>query len=255
MLILFDGIMAVHETVNGIILWKKYISQVLPRDHERKILPFITDTIAGYLYSERSLSRDIPGLSLANIYDTNTGAFIASMEISPSQCQLGYWAWDKALTKGPFLCCADKTAIRVIKVTKQVAKLFEFALSKEKLASIKERIMRIEKLLGFVGKSNILLGWFKLTGEHRDGHALFHLDLDAACKAKNQSEVDQAFSFTFFERPEDLQHEFQPIYRTDRARGSIDLVGTMRRRVTDFLDEKMNVSNWYFVTELQLQRD
>ncbi len=253
MLILFDGIMAVHETVNGRILWKKYISQVLPRDHEGKIVPFITDTIAGYLYSERS-SREIPGLSLANIYDTNTGVFIASLEISPSQCTLGYWAWDNALTKGPYLCCADKTAIRVIKVTRQVAKQFEFALSKEKLASIREKTMRIEKLLGFVGKSNILLGWFKLTGEYRDGNALFHLDLDAACKAKNQSEVDQAFSFTFFKTSEHLPYEFEPIYRTDRTRSSIDLVGTMKSETVEYLDEKITVFNWFFVTELQLPR-
>ncbi len=256
MLILFSGIMAVHDTVNGGILWKKTISEELPIGLEPSIVPFITDTIAGYFYMD---TRSENQKSVANIYNTNTGALIASVDLS---CHWGQGrAWKRALAKGPFLCCKEKTEIRVrvIKVTGQHAKQYEFVPSKKMLALIEKKckkVKEIDKLLGFLGKSNILLGLFKLTGNVR---VMFGLDLDMACKAKNQREVDEAFLLSFSKKsmtkPGYLQNEFQPIYRTDRARGCIDLIGTMKQGATRFLDEKMTVFNWFFVTELHFPRD
>ncbi len=103
-------------------------------------------------------------------------------------------------------------------------------------------------MLGFLGKSNILI----CSLDAYDYFELFSLDVDAAFSATTSEGEDMAFALPLRTNQEiplpsyGLQH-FEPVYRTDKKNGCVDLVGVLGRRSKSMAD------TYHFVTEISLR--
>ncbi len=253
-MIVLPHLIAVHSTTSGETLWQKHLPNLDLLSLEQNA-PFITKDMTGFFHGNwhNQAFRDTEWA--IQIYDTQTGEFITNKVIKAWQ-----WAYIQIsfFTTGRYLCYFVNHAIRVIFVSDKEAKECEFPMPKDHLAKTKGFNMAIAKewdfnswsirgLLGFLGKTNVMLGY--VNGCIR---FLFTLDLDAAFSATNEEETNAAFSMPLAAYASDKKVKdwiWKPICRTDRTSGSVDVVGAMNKiekRDTITLD------NFFFVTEMQL---
>ncbi len=278
MVLFLHDTIAVHDSNSGARLWENEIDEEDRNFRNNGNLDsldisysiFITKVITGYLRLDFRIRRLSPGeedRSKLHIYDTDTGEFIAGIKTSSINLdRLHYWL----MARGPFLCYRSLIKREVINVLHVVGKKTKFHtvvfpldhFKLEQLRSFK-RIpsdkMTIWYLLGFLGKSNILLGSVGCPDD--GGPELFSLDLDAAIAARNDQEVARAFSLPLSKNwigntCSVHQKDFHPIYRTDRERGCVDLVGVMRETDTvNTMGDKLTFGNCFFVTDMEFSRD
>ncbi len=158
--------------------------------------------------------------------------------------------------RGPYMCYTKDLTIHVSKITGTTSVNHEFPLPLDRFANAiwgssdrsDNRAWAI-RMVGFLGKSNILL--FYLQHDFEKNPALFSLDIDAAVGAKTQEQVELAFSLPLAKKVEDKSvlnnRMFSPVYQTDRENHCVDLVGVMHQV------DKRTVESNYFVTEMQCQ--
>ncbi len=282
MTLLLDDSIAVYEITTGDLLWKKEHS-TRPKD------PFITENITGYFgttFEERETDEE---LSSVYIYDTASGDPIATLPLR-NLSTINIRTLQPA-TKGSLLCFWDDVTVHVIKVDGKKAKRYEFTFpvdhfiktmpysdqvdtvakvkkayspvgslvgtagpsKHEKASGCTIEYDEIYELLGFVGKTNILLG--SVNVNEWDRMVLFSLDLDVAIAAGNEEEVTAAFNLP-------LAHEwstgtmsetgtYKPLFKLDRTKVGMELVGVTREEYVWKCDAKYTVDNCYFVTEMQ----
>ncbi len=114
-------------------------------------------------------------------------------------------------------------------------------------------------MIDFLGKSNIMLGNLKISLLHTS--VLFSLDLDAAVTARTEEQRNNAFSLPLncnsvmlpdSQRESILRHNYedwyQPVYKTDRINGSVEVVGVSRKKLES---DAAVVETHMFVTEMK----
>ncbi len=241
---------AVYDTNSGEMLWNK--------DHdEREKLGtlFITKDISGYITEEDSYCK----FNMLHLYDTQSGAHIASLKVERWFDKKEIWA------KGPFLFCRQHEKIYVFKVVgKEVKKctiVFPFDYLLKTIGMNRFEFgyyYEFFKLLGFLGKTNVLIGNLaleKIMNPSKVKHVVFSLNLDAAIAARNDKEANRAFSIV--PHLESVGHRcmqrFMPVYETDRSTDSVDIVGVMCQRYeTNDSEDPLILDRKYFITKMEL---
>ncbi len=239
MVVFMPNLIAVHDTRNGQLIWKK--------EHDNKcrcVWLFITKHISGYVSIKTRRMYEI------TIFCTKTGDLIKVEEL-----QKGTPILQGSITaRGTYVCYIEESnwhiSVHVIKVTGENVTKYNFRLPLERIFGqdeMKAMLMQNfeQSLLGFLGKSNILLCSVKAIR----GAKLYSFDVDAAVSAKSDKEVKQAMSLPFFlSRPlPSYDDHYSPIYQTDRTNGSVDIVGVMLHKARGV----GLVEAFYFVTEMQ----
>ncbi len=252
MFVILPDSVAVYSTTTGQRLWEAKIE----KDHllhkitfSEEILgsepvPFITKDITGYLV------KAIEGLheeAAITIYDTKTGKLLGSTKVPLEEAR--EIEFGTMVAKGPSICYTIGQSVYVSKIEGKLFRKHKFSLADKCFVGSKttkiNRRWRIE-LLGFVSKSNILIG--NLYGD--DEIKLFCLDLDIACVAKSERNgQDFCMVPSSYQSLGSPGNVFKPVYRTDRDTGAVELVGIMRRynSSSDFI----KIDNGLFVTEMQ----
>ncbi len=267
MLIAFNKTIAVHDSRTGARLWKTDIEEadgvISSHAHVSRYYFrfFITEVTAGYAM----VNRESETRRCIRLYDTKSGVFIASFKIPYGRIEI--------LSSGPFVCFHHGRTVQAIKVDKGEAKKYEFEFPFEDLVYKKKQPpptrRSIQRLLGFVGKTNILVGLMDKTqglghliesGVCKVHPSLFSLDLDFAMAARSETESKKAFDFPM---AQDHSEEtcYLPMYKTDREKERIDLVGVMSKSRDVFNFQifpnlsKLTVQTHLFVTDMQYPED
>ncbi len=240
MVIFLRDMIAVHDVRSGEALWQ----------HNHKMPNgcswlFITKVFTGFLYFNQTQEYEI------QVFDTSNGKKIANQTILC--CMYGY---HKSITaRGPYLCFSDIRNIHVMKFSRGKAESYNYPLAKSIIKILNRNInngivfWHSVGLLGFLGKSHVVIG--VLT--HHEQSVLFSFDIDAAVSAQSEEEAQLAFALPLTSRNKNIDihcHNecyFDPVYRTDRNSGCIDMVGIMRRRAK----KKLLIDTYFFETQLQ----
>ncbi len=244
--------------------------------------PFLTKNIAGYIHEENNKHYSVlgPEYAMIRIYDTQSGNFLGSSKISQKEIKHIKDHNIRVFAKASILCYSYKTGIRIYRVVGEEVKKYKllhfpidhFNLTKQLKQSNNSADEQIEeelnltcmKLLGFVLKTNVLIG----TLRQCPAVTLFTVDLDAAFDAKSKKEIREAFSIpSDFNALGSKDIYFRPIYGTDRVCQQVELVGVMRERIKETPDncefatddqhgkdegeEEITVENGFFVKSLQ----
>ncbi len=264
MVVVLPDTIAVHSTTSGDNLWKRelectdasHLSELPESLKPPAPIPFITKDIAGYFLQ----TQDAEGYkhSTMEVYETDTGEHISSFELSLMEFDNVHQG--KAIAKGCFICFSFDLSVHVYMVKNSVVNTYEIPFPLEHFIKNKE-LIRLKnssqrvwiKLLGFLGKTNVLIGTLKT----RTLSALISLDLDAAIAAKSDKETQLAFNLHVNNKPlGSLSNEFKPVYRTDRDTGCVELVGVMREKLPESLgDEMFTIDTGFFVTQMQIPDD
>ncbi len=264
MLLIIGDEFAVHDCKSGEALWRNKITGYMPAMFKCCFSIFITKDIAGYLYrcsngGDATDKHERDDGSKVVIFDTKSGELVGSVKMRPF-CQ------DPPsflVTKGSIICYKRWSTIFVARVIGQEIKTYEFTfpiihfmrLVKESLTL--EEVKKwcdqgIYTLYGFVANSNVLIGCYGKPCESCP--VLFSLDLDVAFAAKSEEEIDSAFSLplnTSKWNGSEYQNAFEPIFKTDRANGSIEIIGVMRERNNVKGTSNLKIDNYMFVTEME----
>ncbi len=220
--------LAVYDLTNGSVLWK---SKCIFDNLMIKSI-FINEIITGLLF-QKSL-----GHYQGEVFDTSTGNLITKLVITTTMFEGSKKNKDFIRTKGPYICYTkglEFHAIRASSHSETIEYTFPFPLEIYRQdilhfyrACTKFLVPKYFSLLGFVAKSHVLLGqlWF----ECHDKPLLVSLDIEAAVAARDEEEVKWAFSLPLLEHDEDFSFSpcyngYSPVYKTDRPRGQVDLVG------------------------------
>ncbi len=225
---------------------------------------FMTKDITGYILATENYRLLSPGVEQCydeyefRFYDTDTGNFIEKVKLRHHP---GFVA-----AKGPYLCYVRRQSVRVIRITSEKAKIYKLSFPKEHFnetpgTSLDERqeFNFDYSLIDFLGKSNILVA--NMRTQSRTKPILFTLDLDAVTLAKTSEQLNKAFAtplgcnadifpgssmdFALWHKYEDW---YQPVYKTNRVKGCVDLVGVTRKKLES---DAAVVETHYFVTEMQ----
>ncbi len=249
--IVLPNIITVYSTADGRKLWEKEIDEEM-LEYE-KFSPFITRDVTGYFQVTRYSDTDeVDGLTV-QVYNTSTGEFIASTDITPLH---KYLIASKLLARGPYLCYFNQEKLFTIRFDGNQVKLseydFPFEHFSETCKGLGEAVPtcsclrpRIHDLYGFLGRSKVLVGAIhSITKTYP-----FSLDLSVFFAAKNEEEAKRAFSFPLIPYVvADKKGLFWiPIYKTDRASGSVDIGGLMNRTRSR---TAITMDNFFFVTEM-----
>ncbi len=264
---------SVYCTASGKALWKKKAEPevaILGDDHhfldENPLNPFLTKDIAGYLVKERIMEKvetsdDEEGYEEVNvgddtilrIYETKSGELIATERLT-HYC-------DNLLIKfrGRCLCYVAERRIQAVVVEGRKAKRYEFPIpidhfikTRQLASSVMPESAGLD-LLGFLGKTNILIGNLWLRDSNGSTFTmLFTLNLDAATAAPNEQGVNLAFSIpSACKSLGSPKNDFQPIYRTDQRSKSVELIGVMRENNIRSPANVTTIENGFFVTEME----
>ncbi len=241
MMVFVPNFIGVHGVRNGELIWKK--------EHKHKSASkckwlFITKHISGYVSLNKNHKYEI------TIFCTKSGDLITVEELQTKKLN-----WHNSITaRGQYVCYVKDSyfnlCIHVIKVAGENVTRHNFRLPYQKVFEqygIRRALYYTEQsLLGFLGKSNILM--FSL--ESNMGIKLYSFELDVAVSAKSYEDVKLAFSLPLASQEKNkFGHYFGhyvPIYQTDRINGSVDIVGAMLHK-----QEMGAVDAFYFFTEMQ----
>ncbi len=249
MVVLLPDKLAVHDVTNGSVLWQAKHSS----DIKRLMTLFINAKITGFV------SRVSPGQFKGEIFDTATGEFITYLNIVVPKGKIGR---NIIRTKGKLMCYIQNLDFHVIRVSpslssQQRKREYKFSFPVEHFKEDIENFYRAStrplvpssiSLLGFLGRSNILLSQLRCEGQHKP--LLVSLDIDAAIAATNDDEVQLAFSLPLLERDEDFSFYpcdtgYTPIYMTDKSTRRVDIFGVTCPTW------KNSYKNYNFVTEME----
>ncbi len=255
MLIIVSNIIAVHSTNTGEKLWETKIEKehllhkITTAEDIWGSAPglFITKDIAGYVV------KAVEGLdnekATITIYDTKTGELLCNKMIPMSEArEIEIYDF---IAKGPAICYTIDQAVYVYRAQGKQLRKMKFCFPDKcfmgaKKAVRQDNVRGYIELLGFLGKSNILIG--SIHGN--DDVRLFCLDLDDACATKSQRK-----EHTYFKIPPSClvlgspKNSFKPVYRTDKGTGGVELIGVMRR--TKSSSKTLKIDSGIFVTEMQ----
>ncbi len=270
MIVLQDSI-AVHSTANGDCLWN---AKPEPEDarylimHKRRARPLIlmTRRMAVFIICNADQGGGYShGLAYnLRIYGTENGTLLKSTEIPRAFLKD---ISRKIVAKDSILCYNFKLTFHVFRVGDGKVKEYVFSFPSDHLAQLEEftgskctgAALQTISLLGFLAKTNVLMGSLKVDmPEFGCAQVIFSLNLDAAINAKNADEIDTAFSWllsAFNPVVGTNEYDFKPVYRTDRAKNSVELVGIMMKSLPDSSSDVLTIENSFFVTEMELPNE
>ncbi len=258
-------LIAVHDAISGNVIWR----------HDHKVdfgqcMPiFITRDITGYFYTSATDQATQMATKIATIFRTSDGKLVSDQQIKI--VRLSYLVpLGRREIKGPLICYTEGLAIHVVKIVADSVKRYKFQFPEDRL--VNSNIDSIGTppafthvlLKGFVGKSNVLMGNLSDNSVLMHNHGnnsgsnfpeLFTLDLDAAMSARSEAEIAAAFALPLLnERHLSSSNErhwlYQPMYRTDRSRGCVDVVGAVK--MVTYTDRDCATFRTYnFVTKMQ----
>ncbi len=247
MVIILPHMIAVHCTRSGRELWRNGMNLV---GDTRVYQPFMTRNITGYLIYGES---ETPQMRL---YHTATGQFFASHVLMEKEDGLNFTC------RGPYVCyTARETSTTLHVISAKNGKVQESGVEVPlehfqnvtgiRLVNLSSHEHLFIKLMGYVGKSNVLVGSFRASCF---SYVLFSLDLDAAVDARSEEEIRKAFSLVLASPDSVNTGGFKPVFRTDLANGCLDLVGVAWKEKSENVGKgkAMVVKTYYFVTEMQL---
>ncbi len=291
-----DDSMAVHSTTTGDTLWRTSLEQ---EDQENiakgeYTTLFLTEDIAGFATQvyEKPYDEDEdnefqvdPLHVLLQFYDTEKGSLISSVKIL-EQC-IGFSDCPhRVLARGSILCYKfhmdssfssyeeDPFAIYIFRAVGKELKrhVLQFPLNhfiEQEQIDFPSDAGTQTKLLGFLGKTNILLGnltvakyKYQIDQSNPEDlikrHVLFTVNLDTVFAAKDEEETNLAFAIhevCTYSDPNSLYKRdpeyFHPVYKTDQATKSVDLVGVMWKKDSGDGSQKIVVESKIFVTEME----
>ncbi len=260
-MILFPDTIAVHSTTSGELLWKRELEswQVLEHDPYRPSPDvFITKDIVGFINFSKDSEPTVYRQSVLMVYDTETGDYIGSATIPSEKAQRDTSNRRHKFARG---CCVGyqlSQSVCVYRIEEKEIRCYEFGLPNNyqyfsKFYLQRSKLPFVYELLGFLGKTNCLMISFEQEGKFV---RMCCLDLDSAFVAKTEKEVESAFSLTKgCESLGSPERNFNPVYRTDRDTGSVDLVGFMRQKNTSSSSHRVTIDTGFFVTEMQTPND
>ncbi len=231
-------------------MWKKEI-QVDPSSCGHL---FITKNFAGFVcydFTEEQARK-------VKIFDMRNGDLIASRKINVEDRGV-----NSLVAKGSFLCYNYRTAIHVIQVLEgSGVRLFEFCFPTAKffraVLDVNCNMSNYTNpcLMGFVSKTNVLVGNLRASSGRVRPAVLFSLDLDKVASARDKDEEWSAFSLPLLGEDcnitEEHHRSYQPVYRTDRINRCVDLVGVVKKvyyKGDEFLKMFTFVSNLQYIGE------
>ncbi len=261
MMILFPDTIAVHSTTSGELLWKRELEswQVLEHDPYRPCPDvFITKDIVGFINFSKDSKSGVYRQTVLMVYDTGTGDYIGSATIPPEKAQGDTSNRKHKFARGCYIGYQLSQSVCVYRVEEKEIRRYEFGLPKKYRYFTHFYLQRSVnmfkyELLGFLGKTNCLMISFEQEGKFV---RMCCLDLDAAFVAKTKREVESAFSLTKgCESLGSPERNFDPVYRTDRDTGCVELVGFMRQNDTSSSSRTFTVDTGFFVTEMETPSD
>ncbi len=243
MVLLLRDIIAVHDVRSGEVLWQQH--HKMPKGSS---CLFITKVFTGFLFFNKAKEPEI------QVFDTSNGNIIANQTIK-------FWMSKyhmSMIARGSYLCYADHFNIHVIKFCCGKTTCYKYPMPRHFFKPVRKNAKGffcwneiVVDLLGFLGKSHVLIG----TLYQYDQIDLFAFDIEAAASAHSEQEAELAFSRPLDSRKQKLNLNngsyYDPVYRTDRINGCIDMVGVMRRRAS----KKLKIDAYFFETQLEFKRN
>ncbi len=243
-----------HDTKTGEALWQR--EHDFPSWEEEGSL-FISKHVAGYVFESITGHGDGLIIDIA-LFNTSNGDLIY-------RCKKGAWEGTlSALARGRFMCLTLGAKIDVLEVRGNDVKRHSFPVPMEEFKSSskysrqqKRTAYKDASLVGFIGKSQVLLGKLETFGGIGYPN-LFTFDLQEALCGNQEKAFSVPINFRK-NSPQDCSDcSYEPVYKSDKVNKSVEMVGVMRQwprwAITDATKAK-TVEVTYFVTEMKCPND